>query len=117
MLFSRRRFFIRERASLLKLTDTYDILDPETKQNVGIAKDQPPMWAKLARLLVKKPLLPTTIHVYEHDGAPPALTLKKRPGFLRQTVTVSNAAGQVIGKFRSKLFSFGGGFHILDTEG
>ena len=117
MLFQRRRFFIKERVSLLKLADTYDILDPETRQNVGVAKDEPPMWAKLLRLLVKKPLLPTVVRVYEKEGAPASLTLQKKPGFLRQTVVVTLAAGNVIGKFRSKLFSFGGGFHILDPQG
>jgi uncharacterized protein YxjI len=116
MLFPRRQFFIRERASVLKLTDTYDILDPETKQNIGLAKDEPPSWAKFLRLLVKKPLLPTTIHVYEHEGAPPVLTLQKRPGFLHQTVTITYR-GREIGKFKSKLFSLGGGFHIFDSNG
>ena len=116
MLLSRRRFFIRERVSLLKLTDTYDILDPETKLNVGLAKDEPPLWAKLLRLIVKKPLLPTTIQVYEHESAPAALTLKKRPGLFRQTVTVSQNGRELV-KFRSKLFTIGGGFHVLDPSG
>ena len=116
MLFPRRQFFIRERTSLLKLTDTYDILDPETKQSIGLAKDEPPSWAKFLRLLVKKPLLPTTIHVYEHEGAPAVLTLQKRPGFLHQTVTITYR-GREIGKFKSKLFSLGGGFHIFDSNG
>lgn len=117
MLFQRRRFFIRERVSMLKLCDTYDILDPETKQNVAIAKDEPPMWAKLMRLLVKKPLLPTTIHVYETESAPPTLTLQKKPGFLHQTVIVSLASGQAIARFKSKLFALGGGFNIFDPSG
>jgi len=116
MLFPRRRFFIKERVSLLKLTDTYDILDPETKQNVGIAKDEPPFWAKLLRLLVKKPLLPTTIQVYEHESAPATLTLRKKPGLFHQTVLVSQR-GQEIGRFRSKLFAIGGGFHVFDAAG
>lgn len=116
MLFQRRRFFIRERVSLLKLTDTYDILDPETKLNVGLAKDEPPFWAKLLRLVVKKPLLPTTIQVYEHESAPATLTLQKKPGILHQTVVVSKG-DQVLAKFKSKLFAIGGGFHVLDPSG
>jgi len=116
MLFERRRFFIRERVSLLKLTDTYDILDPETRASIGLAKDEPPVWAKMLRLIVKKPLLPTTIRVYEHESAPAALTLKKKPGLFRQTVTVSRG-DRTIAKFRSKLFAIGGGFHVLDPDG
>ena len=117
MLLQRRRFFVKERVSLLKLTDTYDILDPETRQNVGIAKDEPPLWAKLLRLVLKKPLLPTFVRVYETEGAPAVLSLQKKPGFLKTTVVVTHADKGVIGRFRSKLFSIGGGFHVFDPSG
>jgi hypothetical protein len=116
MLFPRRQFFIRERVAVLKLTDTYDVLDPETKQSIGLAKDEPPSWAKFLRLLVKKPMLPTTINVYEHEGAPAILTLKKRPGLFHQTVTIT-CKGKEIGSFKSKLFAIGGGFHVFDPAG
>ena len=116
MLFPRRQFFIRERVSMLKLTDTYDILDPETKQSVGLAKDEPPAWAKFLRLLVKKPMLPTTIQVYEHEGAPPTLTLRKQPGLFHQTVTVF-CRGHLVARFKSKVFALGGGFHVFDPAG
>jgi uncharacterized protein YxjI len=117
MLFQRRRFFIKERVSLLKLCDTYDILDPDTKQSVGIAKDEPPTWAKLLRLIVKKPLLPTVVQVYETEGSPAVITLRKRPGFLHTTVVVTDPTRGEIGRFKSKLFSFGGGFHVFDKSG
>jgi uncharacterized protein YxjI len=117
MLFQRRRFFIKERVSMLKLCDTYDILDPDTQQSVGIAKDEPPTWAKLLRLILKKPMLPTVVHVYEHEGSPPVISLRKRPGFLHTTVVVTHATRGELGRFKSKLFSFGGGFHILDKSG
>jgi hypothetical protein len=102
---------------MLKLCDTYDILDPDTKQSVGIAKEEPPMWAKLLRLLVKKPLLPTVVNVYETEGSPAVITLRKRPGFLHTTVVVTHSTMGELGRFKSKLFSFGGGFHILDKSG
>lgn len=117
MLLERRRFFVKERVSVLKLTDTYDILDPETKQNVGIAKDEPPMWAKLLRLVVKKPLLPTVVRVYETEAAPPVISLRKRPGLFRTTIVVMDERQGEIGRFRSKLFSLGGGFHVFDKTG
>ena len=117
MLFPRRQFFIRERASVLKLTDTYDILDPDTKQPIGIAKDEPPSWAKFLRLLVKKALLPTEINVYESEVAPPVVSLKKSPGIFRTDVVVTDAAQAPLGRFRSKFFSLGGGFFVFDDQG
>jgi uncharacterized protein YxjI len=116
MLLGRSRFFVKERVGVLKLTDTYDILDPESGQPLGVAKDEPPGWAKFLRLLVKKQLLPTTINVYETESSPPVLTLRKKPGLLRVNVVVSDASAE-LGRFQSKLFSLGGGFLVFDTTG
>ena len=117
MLLQRRSFFVKERVSALKLTDTYDILDPETKNKIGTAKEEPPTWAKLLRLIVKKALLPTVVNVYETESSPAVITLRKKPGFLRTTVVVTHSTLGDIGSFRSKVFSFGGGFHVLDRSG
>ena len=117
MLLEKTRFFVKERARLLKLTDTYDILDPDTQQPIGIAKDEPPSWAKFLRLLVKKALLPTRINVYEHEAAPPLVSLQKGPGVFRTTVVVTDRAQSMLGRFRSKFFSLGGGFFVFDDQG
>jgi len=117
MLFQRRRFFVKERVSLLKLTDTYDILDPETRQTVGIAKEEPPTWAKLLRLIVKKALLPTVVRVYENEAAPAVLWLEKRPGLLHTTVVVKHHTLGEIGRFKTKWFAFGGAFHVSHRSG
>ena len=116
MLLSRRTFFVKERIALLKLTDVYDILDPETDRPIGVARDEPATWAKYLRLLVKKNLLPTTIRVYENESAPAVLTLTKGPGFLRTTVRVTDVSGVPVGRFRSKLFSLGGGFYVFGAN-
>ena len=117
MLLEKQKFFVKERTALLKLTDTYDILDPDTKQQLGVARDEPPGWAKYLRLLVKKALLPTRINVYEHESAPPVVSLQKGPGFFRTTVVVTDAVQATLGRFRSKFFSLGGGFFVFDDQG
>ena len=113
MLLHRRQFFVKERVAVVKLTDTYEILDPESRVSIGIARDQLATWAKWLRLLVNKALLPTTVNVYEQESAPPVLSLKKRHAILRTTVLVHDARGQLLGRFRSKLFTIGGGFDIF----
>jgi hypothetical protein len=117
MLLNRRAYFVRERVAMLKLTDTYDIFDPDTSTVIGVARDQPPSWAKYARLFVKKSFLPTVINVFENEALPPVLTLRKRPGFLRVKVDVSDSQHRHLGRFESKLFSLGGGFLVFDTSG
>jgi len=117
MLLGRTRYFVKEHVGVLKLTDTYDILDPETRQQVGSARDQPSGWAKFARLLLKKQFLPTTINVYESESSPPVLSIRKRPGFFRASVVVADATHAVLGRLQQKLLSLGGGRLVIDTTG
>ena len=48
MLLSHRDFLIKEHVDVLKFADSYDICDPHTGVQIGIARDEP---APLARLL------------------------------------------------------------------
>lgn len=117
MLLGMQRYFVKERVGVLKLTDTYDILDPDSHQRVGVAREEPPVWAKFLRLLVNKAFLPTTIHVYETEGLPPVLSMRKKPGLLRVAVVVTDSRHGELGRFQSKLFSLGGGFLVFDPAG
>lgn len=115
-LLHRTTFFVKERVAALRLTDTYDILDPATGQNIGIAKEEPPVWAKWLRLVIKKHLMPTAINVYEVEGQPPVLSVKRGFTFLRSKVHVISE-GRPLGYFKSKLLSIGGGFGVFDHSG
>jgi uncharacterized protein YxjI len=116
MLLDRRQFFIKEHVAFVKLTDTYDIMDPETGQQIGVAREEPPGWAKYARLMVNKQLLPTVVNIYEHEGSAPLVTLRKNVGFLRKKVSVTNGAGEALGRFQTKLVSFGINFDVYDAS-
>lgn len=117
MLLDKTVFFVKEHVGMLKLTDTYDILDPATQAPIGIAREEVPGWMKALRLIVKKQALPTTINIYEAEGQPPLVTLKKAFAFIFSKVRVFDSAGKEIGLLKSKLFSLGGGFWVLDTNG
>ena len=112
-LLERSTYFVKEHASLLKLTDTYDILDPATGQQLGVAKEEPPVWAKWLRLAIEKRLMPTKINIYETEGQPPVVSVHRGFTFLRSKVHVV-AGGRKLGYFRSKLISLGGGFLVFD---
>lgn len=117
MLLSRRQFFVKERVAVLKLTDTYDIFDPESQRQIGIAKEEPSSWSKFARLVVNKAFLPTTVNIYENESSPPVIRLTKKPALFRPEVVVSDENGRELGRFRAKLFTLGGGFHVFDPGG
>ena len=113
-LLHRKTFFVKERVGLLKLTDAYDILDPVTGRNLGIAKEEPPTWAKWLRLVVEKHRLPTAINIYENENQPPVLSIKRGFTFLRAKINVVAGDGRSLGYFKSKLLTIGGGFHVYD---
>ena len=64
-MLNRKTFFIREHVGVLKLANTYDILDPETKEQLGIAKEKPGVLLHILRFFLNKRHLPTTVNVYE----------------------------------------------------
>lgn len=53
-MLSRKTYFIREHVGVFKLSDTYDILDPETHEQLGIAKEKPGTLVHVLRFLVEK---------------------------------------------------------------
>jgi uncharacterized protein YxjI len=116
-MFDRRTFFIREHVGLIKFKDTYDILDPDTKAPLGIAKEITPGWVLALRMLLNKRMLPLAVAISAQDGNKRLLTLRRGFTFLRSKVWIEDANGQRIGYFRSKLFSLGGGFLIFDMQG
>jgi uncharacterized protein YxjI len=115
MLLDRKVFFIKEHVGFLKLTDTYDILDPETQAKIGLAKEEPHFIVKFLRLLVNKRMMPTTINVYEGESTQALLSIRRPFTFIRSKVVVRGATGETLGYFKSKLFSFGGGFWVYDA--
>lgn len=117
MLLDLRTWLVKERVAFVKLTDTYDIVDPQTGTAIAVAKEEPEAWAKWLRLIVKKGLMPTTINVYEGVNPTPVLSIRRGVAFLRPKVTVTAAGGQAVGHFVAKAFSLGGAFRMFDAQG
>jgi uncharacterized protein YxjI len=113
-LLDRHTFFVKEHVGILKLTDTFDILDPQTNEQIGVAREEPPVWAKWLRLVVNKQMMPTVVNIYETEGTPPVASIKRGFALLRSKIRVVAGDGRSLGYFKSKLFSIGGGFHVYD---
>lgn len=117
MLSNRTQIFVKEQVAVLKLRDTYDLLEPEGQAPLGLVRDEPAPWAKWARLLVKKVMLPTTLNVYPNAEFRPQLSIHKRPGFFRTRLEIRDAQGQMLAQVLSKVFTLGGAFVIQDAIG
>ena len=102
-MLSRKTFFVKERVAFVKLTDAYDIFDPETQQQLGHAMEEPATWAKYLRLLVNKSLLPTTVNVYQNGDETPLFSIHRPFVFLRSKIRVTGPSAQPFGYFKSKM--------------
>ena len=111
-------WLIKERVGLLKLVDVYDIFDPATGSQVGVAKETPPLIAQILRVFVGKRWIPTqvTVSASPEPGSQVFFTLDKPFAFFRPKVIVYEAAGQPLGYMVGKLFTIGGGFHVYDMN-
>jgi len=115
MLLNRKTYVVKERVAFAKLTDTYDILDAESGQPIGVAKEEPNAWAKYLRLIVNKQLMPTVVNVYDVAGGPPLLSIRRGVAVFRPRVRVT-AADRELGWFQAKALSLGGAFRIFDPQ-
>jgi uncharacterized protein YxjI len=113
-MFNLKTFLVKERVGMLKLVDAFDIYDPATGAQVGIAKENIGVGLKLLRLVVNKRLLPTLVEVREQEDGRVVLAIRRGFALVRSYVTVTDGLGKEIGRFKSKLLSIGGGFHVLD---
>jgi len=52
-MLNRKSYFIREHIGLLKLSNTYDILAPETEQTLAVAREEPGILNHMLRLAGK----------------------------------------------------------------
>lgn len=114
-MLDRKTYVVKERVGVLKLTDTYDILDPDSGAPIGIAKEEVSPWIKYLRLVVKKAMMPTTVNVYERETDPPILSIRRGVAFFRPKVTVTSRERE-LGYFQAKLISIGPSFRIFDMQ-
>jgi uncharacterized protein YxjI len=115
-LLDRQLLFVREHVGLFKLSGAYDLLDPETQQPVGLARENLSGFLKFLRLLVNRSALPTRVEISAGEGQPPVLVLKRGFTLFRARVDVLDGAGVKIGWLKSKMFSIGGGFWVMSAD-
>jgi len=118
-MLTRPTYFIKEHTGLLKLTDTYDILDPDTQMKLGQAREEVKGLIKALRLLVNKSLMPTRISIYEgSEDAPQTLrfSIHRGAALFRPKVDIIDADGHSLGYFKTKAFSIGGAFRVFTPD-
>jgi uncharacterized protein YxjI len=109
-------FVVRERASRLTSRKVFDIHDGETGELLGTATRCAGWLGSALGLLLGKKSVPTVTEVRERLDDSLVFSVH-RSGILAGRIEVQDSQGELVGTFRAKTFSLGGGFAIHDSAG
>ncbi|HEY7309152.1 MAG TPA: phospholipid scramblase-related protein [Gemmataceae bacterium] len=109
-------YLVKQQAGLFKRMAAYDIFDPNSNQQIGVAKEEPSTLVNILRLFMNKKTLPTNVNFYAQGENKPLFSIHRPMTWFRSVVDVKNGEGQKIGSFKSKMMSLGGGFWVYDAE-
>ena len=116
-MLEKNTFVVKEHVKFISTTNTYDILDAETGQQLGTAQEVVGGLVKVLRWFISKHIMPTRVEVREKPDDSLVFTLRRGWYIFKSRVEVRDAQGELVGYFRSKFFTISGGFHVYDKDG
>jgi uncharacterized protein YxjI len=108
MLLDHNKFAVKSQSKAFSSKKGFEIVDGDNGQALGTAKDTTGFLASL--------LGGTTIEVRDTSSNAPLFTVA-RTGWLLKKDQVLDPQGQVVGRYKAKMFSLSGGFHVYDKDG
>jgi uncharacterized protein YxjI len=109
-------FFVKEHVKVFKAANSFDIIDPDSKQTVLQCNEENlGFFTKLFRFTDYKRMTPFNMEIKTPEGQK-ILTVRRGVSFFLSTVEVLDDRNQLIGKFKQKFFSIGGKFEVLDAS-
>jgi uncharacterized protein YxjI len=110
------RFLVKEQTKFLSSHATYDIFDADDQEPLGKAEEVIGTATKILRWFVSKALMPTSIEIREKYDNSLVFTISRGWYIFRSRVEIHDSEGEFLGYFKSKVFSFGGGFYVYDKK-
>lgn len=107
MLLDGSKFVVKAQTKAFSSKKSFEILDGDSGQVVGSAKDITGFVSSL---------LGSTVMEVRDAGGAVAFTVS-RTGFLLSKDQVLDGQGAVVGRYKAKIFSLSGGFNISDKDG
>ncbi len=109
-------FFVKEHVKIFKAANSFDILDPDSKQVVLQCREENlGFFTKMFRFTDYKRMTPFNMEIKSPEGQL-ILTVRRGVSIFLSTVEVMDERNTVIGKFKQKFFSIGGKFEVLDAS-
>jgi uncharacterized protein YxjI len=112
----RNLFFVKEHVGMFKAANNYDVLDPETGEEIiHCREDNLGTFTKLLRFTDYKRYTPFEVELRTPDGER-LVTVKRGISLFLSKVEVFDENDKLIGGFKQKLFTIGGAFRVLDAD-
>src|SRR5262245_5942787 len=108
MLLDQNKFVVKSQGKAFSSKKNFEIIDGETGQVLGTAKD---MTGFLPGLFGS-----TVIEVRDASNNAHLFSVG-RTGWLFKKDQVLNPQGNVVGRYKAKMFSLSGGFHVYGKDG
>lgn len=112
----RNLFLIKEHVGLFKAANNFDIFEPESGEKIlECREDQLGLINKMLRFTKWKRSTPFDVRIRTPEGQQVVRVTRGISIFLSK-VGVLDGDDEVIGGFKQKLFTIGGGFKVLDAD-
>lgn len=109
-------FFVKEHVKIFKAANSFDIIDPDSKQIVLQCREEGlGFFTKMLRFTDYKRMTPFNMEIKTSEGQK-ILTVRRGVSIFLSNVEVLDERDNVIGKFKQKFFSIGGKFQVLDAS-
>ena len=109
-------FLVKEHVKIFKDANSFDIIDPDTKQIVLQCREEGlGFFTKMFRFTDYKRMTPFNMEIKTPEGQK-ILTVRRGVSIFLSNVEVLDERDSVIGKFKQKFFSIGGRFQVLDAS-
>jgi uncharacterized protein YxjI len=113
---NRNSYFVKEHVGMFKTSNNFDILDPETGEEILHCREEKiGPFTRMLRLTDYKRMTPFNVEIRTPDGEP-AVRVSRGIAPLLSKVDVHDECNRRIGGFKQKFFSIGGAFDVLGAD-
>ncbi len=115
-ILSRNIYFVKEHVGMFKAASNYDILDPETNEEIMQCREESlGAITKMLRFTDYKRMTPFDVTIRTSSGEK-VLNVTRGISIFLSNVSVFDDSDQRVGGFKQKFFSIGGAFNVLDAN-
>ncbi len=113
---NRNTFFVKEHVGFLKAANNYDVLDPETGEEILHCREERiGIVTKMLRFTDYKTMTPFHVDIRTPQGEQ-VLSVKRGISMFLSKVDVLDESDQRLGGFKQKWLSLGGSFKVLSAS-